>query len=83
MTGNQVSHLLLISLVNITMDFQIKVSNHTLMVLAQLLVPKFLHGNKKICGDLENHLIHECIDSIVKPLKKAAKIGVMMSDPLG
>lgn len=36
-----------------------------------------------ICGVLKNHLIHECIDFIIKPLKKAAEFKVMMSDPLG
>ena len=27
--------------------------------------------------------IHECIDFVIKPLQKAAEIGIMMSDPLG
>ena len=83
MTGNQVAHPLLISLADIVMDYCMKASNHAFMLLAILPVPKFPHKNKRIRGVLENHLVHECIDFVVKPLKKAAKIGVMMSDPLG
>ena len=80
MMGNQVAHLLLISLVDITMDFQMKTSNHTFILFALLPVPKFLYKNRKICGVLEDCLVHECIDYIMKPLKKAAEIGIMMSD---
>ena len=83
MTRDQVAHPLLISLTDITMDFWTKASNHAFILLAILPIPKFLHKNKKIWGVLENRLIHECIDFIVKPLKKAAEIGIMMSDPLG
>ena len=60
-----------------------KASNHAFILLALLPVPKFLHKNRKICGVLEDHLVHECINYIMKPLKKAAKIGVMMSDTVG
>ena len=28
-------------------------------------------------------MIHECLDFILKPLKKAAEVGIMMSDPVG
>ena len=58
-------------------------SNHTFILLALLPVPKLLHKNRKIHGVLEDHLVHECIDYVVKPLKKAADIGIMMSDPVG
>ena len=83
MTSNQVAYPLLISLADIAMDFQIKLSNCTFMLLVLLPVPKFIHKNKVICGVLVNQLVHECIDDIIKPLKKAAKIGIMMLDPLG
>ena len=83
MTGDRVAHPLLISLTDIIMDFWTKASNHAFILLVILPVSKFLHKNKKIWGVLENHLIHECIDFIIKPLKKAAEIGIMMSDPLG
>ena len=83
MTSNQVAYPLLISLADIAIDFQIKLSNCTFMLLVLLPVPKFIHKNKVICGVLVNQLVHECIDDIIKPLKKAAKIGIMMLDPLG
>ena len=83
MTGNWIAHPLLISLMDIVMDFQMKSFNHTFILLALLPIVKFIHKSKKICGVLKNHLIHECIDFIIKPLKKAAKFKVMMSDPLG
>ena len=57
------------------MDFQMKAFNHTFLLLALLPIMKFIHKSKKI--------IHECIDFTIKPLKNAAEIGIMMSDPLG
>ena len=60
-----------------------KASNRAFILLALLSVPKFNHKNKSIHGVLESHLVHECIDDVIKPLKKAAEIGIMMSDPLG
>ncbi|KAF9455162.1 hypothetical protein BDZ94DRAFT_1316610 [Collybia nuda] len=32
---------------------------------------------------LESRLIHQCLDIILQPVKTAAEIGIMMSDPLG
>jgi hypothetical protein len=63
------------------MDFRTKATNHSFHLLALLPVPKFI--NQKISGVLENRVIHECLDFILKPLKKAAEVGIMMSDPLG
>lgn len=83
MIGNWIAHPLLISLMDIVMDFQMKAFNHTFLLLALLPIMKFIHKSKKICGVLKNHLIHECIDFTIKPLKNAAEIGIMMSDPLG
>jgi hypothetical protein len=83
MTGNRTAHPLLISLANLDMDFRMKGSHHAFLLVALLPVPKFIHTNKKIRGVLENRLIHECIDFAIEPLKKAAEIGIMMSDPLG
>ena len=60
-----------------------KASNHAFMLFVLLPVPKFLHKNKKIRGVLKACLTHKCINYMVKPLKKAAKIGIMMSDPIG
>ena len=28
-------------------------------------------------------MIHDCLDFILQPLKKAAQVGIMISDPLG
>jgi len=83
MTGNRVAHLLLISLANIKMNFRNKASNHLFHLLALLPIPRFLHPNKKIRGVLDSRLFHQCLDIVLSPLKKAAEIGVMMSDPLG
>jgi hypothetical protein len=83
MTGNRIAHPLLISRANIAMDFRMKSSNHVFLLLALLPIPKFIHPDKDLHGVLENRLIHECLDLILKPLKIAAEIGIVMSDPLG
>ena len=83
MTGGRVAHPLLISLANLLMDFRTKASNHAFQLLALLPVPHFIHKNRKIRGILENRLIHQCLDFILEPLKIAAEVGIMMSDPLG
>ena len=83
MTGGRQAHPLLISLANILSDFHMKASNHAFLLLALLPIPKFIHTDRKTRGILENRMIHECLDFILKPLKKAAEVGIMMSDPLG
>jgi hypothetical protein len=83
MTGGRVAHPLLISLANLLMDFRTKATNHAFHLLALLPTPKFIHKDRKICSVLGNRLIHDCLDFILQPLKKAAQVGVMMSDPLG
>jgi hypothetical protein len=83
MTGGHIAHPLLISLANLFMDFQMKASNHAFLLLVLLPVPKFIHQDQKLCGVLENHMIHKCLDFILKPLKKAAEVSIMMSDPAG
>jgi hypothetical protein len=83
MTGGRVAHPLLISLANLLMDFRTKATNHAFHLLALLPTPKFIHPDRKIRGVLENRLIHSCLDFILQPLKKAAEVGIMMSDPLG
>ena len=83
MTGGREAHPLYISLANIDLDFQMKSTNHAFLLLALLPIPKFLHRNSRINGMLESRLIHECLDYILKPLKKAAEVGVMLTDPLG
>jgi len=83
MTGNRIAHPLLISLANLNMNFRTKSSNHAFLLLALLPVSKFIHRNKRIRGLLADRLVHECLDFILRPLKIAAQIGIMMSDPLG
>ena len=83
MTGGHQAHPLLISLANILMDFRMKATNHAFLLLMLLPIAKFTHKDRKTCGILENQMIHECLDFILKPLKKAAKVSIMMSDPVG
>jgi hypothetical protein len=82
-TGNRVAHPLLISLANIKKDFRNKATNHAFHLLALLPIPRFLHSNKKIRGVLVARLFNQCLNIVLAPLKEAARIGVMMSDPLG
>jgi hypothetical protein len=81
MTGGRVAHPLLISLANLFMDFRMKGSNHAFLLLALLPVPKFIHKNQEIRSVLQSRMIHGCLDFILKPLKMAAEVGIMMSDP--
>jgi hypothetical protein len=83
MTGNHVAHPLLISLANLNMNFRMKSSNHAFLLLALLPVSHFIHRKKRMRGMLGDRLVHECLDFILRPLKTAAQIGIMMSDPLG
>ena len=81
MTGDRMAHPLLISLANLNMGFRAKASHHAFVLLALLPVPKFLHSKKELRGVSANRLMHECLDFILQPLKVAASIGIMMSDP--
>ncbi|KAH7917703.1 hypothetical protein BV22DRAFT_1135188 [Leucogyrophana mollusca] len=83
MTGDRVAHPLLIGLANIRMGTRLKLNNNSFMLTALLPVPKFIHSNKRIKGLLEDRLIHECLDIVLEPLKKATELGIMMSDPAG
>ncbi|KAH9027612.1 hypothetical protein EDB85DRAFT_2074745 [Lactarius pseudohatsudake] len=83
MTGGCMAHPLLMSLANLLMDFCMKGTNHAFLLLALLPVPNFIHKDSKTRGVLENRMVHECLDFILTPLKKAAQFGIMMSDPLG
>ena len=83
MTGDQTMHPLLISLANMKASYYPKSSHHTFLLFALLSVPKFITCDKPLHNMLENHLIYECLDFILKPLKKAVYSGVMMSNPHG
>ena len=77
--GDHIVHLLLISLANIKMATQLKPSSCTFLLAALLPVPKFIHKNKWMKGILKDHLIHQCLDIILEPLKRATQVGVMLS----
>ncbi|KAI6019366.1 hypothetical protein BKA83DRAFT_4127278 [Pisolithus microcarpus] len=83
MTGNRMAHPLLLSLTNIDADIRSKGSLHGHVLLALLPVVSFIHGKTHICSLLSDRLIHESLDFVLKPLKVAVAIGVMMSDPVG
>ena len=83
MTGGRSAHPLLISLANIFQEFRNKASNHSYLLLGLLPIPKFIHQKRRIRGMLEARLYHSCLDIILTPLKAAAAIGVMLSDPVG
>ncbi|KAG2341505.1 hypothetical protein BDR05DRAFT_976868 [Suillus weaverae] len=71
LTGNRIVHPLLIGLANIRMNTQLKSSSNSFVLTALLLVLKFLHKNKHLCGVLADRLVHQCLDIILKPLKEA------------
>ena len=83
LTGNCVAHPLLISLANIKMATQLKSSSNSFLLAMLLPVPKFVHKNSQIRGVLKNCLIHQCLDIVLELLKRAAKLGIMLSDPWG
>jgi hypothetical protein len=80
MSGGRAAHPLLISLANIDVGVQ---SKALFLLLALLPIPKFIMKDQKARGVSEARLLHACLDFVTQPLKKAAEIGVMMSDPLG
>lgn len=71
------------SLANIHSKVRAKVSQHAFVPLAFLPVVEFIHKNQRMKGVLSDRLYHCCLDIVMKPLKTAAEIGVMLSDPLG
>ena len=80
--GNHQAHPLLISLANITADTHRKGLTNSYLLLALLPISKFIHLIKCLHGILVDHLLHQVIFIVIKPLKKATKVGCMMSDPL-
>ncbi|KIK35463.1 hypothetical protein CY34DRAFT_26607 [Suillus luteus UH-Slu-Lm8-n1] len=59
LTGDHIAHPLLISLANIHMNIQLKLSLDAFVLTALLPVPKFVHKKKRMKGVLEDHLIHQ------------------------
>ncbi|KAI5984167.1 hypothetical protein EDD15DRAFT_2375560 [Pisolithus albus] len=83
MCGSKVAHPLLISLANIKMKVRNKGCSHAFLLLALMPIPQFIHPVRRMCGVLEEHLFHQCLDIVLEPLKQAARLGRMMSDPVG
>ncbi|KAH7905390.1 hypothetical protein BJ138DRAFT_1138293 [Hygrophoropsis aurantiaca] len=83
MTGDRSAHPLLISLANLDVDIRNKTSQNAYLLLALLPIAKFIHKDKRIQGVLSDRLLHQSLDIVLEPLKIAASIGVMMSDPAG
>ncbi|KAG1897426.1 uncharacterized protein F5891DRAFT_1129905 [Suillus fuscotomentosus] len=83
MMGDRVVHPLLISLANIPMSTRLKTSLNSFVLTALLPMPKFLHKKKCMHGVLEDRLVHQCLDLVLEPLKRAAHEGIMLSDPVG
>ncbi|KAG6371382.1 hypothetical protein JVT61DRAFT_9598 [Boletus reticuloceps] len=81
--GGRVAHPMLISLANINMSVMNKGSLHGFLLLALLPIAQFTYPKKRIQSVLSARLFHQCLDIIIDPLKKAATISQMMSDPLG
>ncbi|KIK12076.1 hypothetical protein PISMIDRAFT_121497, partial [Pisolithus microcarpus 441] len=81
--GNHQAHPLLISLANISANVRRKGSTNSYLLLALLPVPRFVHPNKHLRGILASRLLHQVISVVMKPLKMAAEVGRMMSDPVG
>ena len=77
------AHPLLLSLTNINPDIRSKGSLHAHVLLALLPVISFIHKKTRVRSLLSDRLVHECLDFVLKPLKVAATVGIMMSDPIG
>ncbi|KAI6007995.1 hypothetical protein EDC04DRAFT_2582309 [Pisolithus marmoratus] len=83
MCGGKVTHPLLISCGNIKMPMWNKASLHAFLLNALIPVVKFIHPMPRMHSVLEAWLFHECLDIILHPLKIAAQVRQMMSDPIG
>ncbi|KAI6027982.1 hypothetical protein BKA83DRAFT_4490495 [Pisolithus microcarpus] len=83
MCGGKVTHPLLISLANIKMAMWNKASSHAFLLNALMPIVEFIHPMHRMRSVLEACLFHECLDIVLQPLKVAAQIGRMMSDPAG
>ena len=83
MSGNRMAYPLLISLVNINPAIYSKISLHTYLLLALLPIPKFIHKNTRTRSLLHDRLFHQALHEVLEPLKIAARVGIMMNDPVG
>ncbi|KAG1783205.1 hypothetical protein EV702DRAFT_1191636 [Suillus placidus] len=56
---------------------------HPLLITLANIDPDFIHQVKHMHGVLADRLLHQCINIVIEPLKQAACLGIMMSDPAG
>ena len=77
------AHPLLLSVANIDTDVHSKGSLHAHILLALLPVASFIHKTTHVRSLLSNHLVHEGLNFVLKPLKVAAAVEIMMSNPVG
>ena len=56
---------------------------HAYLLLALLPTTKFLHKHTRVHGLLQDQLVHQALNIVLSPLKTAAAVGIMMSDPRG
>ena len=82
-SGNCVAHPVLISLANIDTHIRCKTSLHAYLLLALLPIAKFTHKSTHIRSLLQDRLVHQALNIVLSPLKTAAAVGIMMSDPVG
>ncbi|KIM52513.1 hypothetical protein SCLCIDRAFT_32581 [Scleroderma citrinum Foug A] len=83
LVGDRCAHPLLLGLANIHMLTHLKISSDVFLLVALLPIPKFIHKHKRMCGMLTDRLLHKCLNIILELLKQAARLGIMMNDPLG
>ncbi|KAH7922143.1 hypothetical protein BV22DRAFT_981440, partial [Leucogyrophana mollusca] len=76
-------HPLLIGLANIHMNMCVKLLSNSFLLTALFPIAKFLHPNSRMYGVLRDHLVHQCLNIVLQPLKIAVSIGIMMADPVG
>ena len=82
-SGGKVLHPLLMSLTNIHAEVRAKASLHAFVPVVFLPITEFIHNDQWMQGILRDRLYHQCLDIMMNPLKIAACIGIMLSDPLG
>ncbi|KIJ17506.1 hypothetical protein PAXINDRAFT_72536 [Paxillus involutus ATCC 200175] len=83
MCGGRVAHPLLIGLANISSAIRNKASSNAFLLTAFLPIVKFIHPVKRMQTLLADRLYHDSVAFVVEPLKIAARIGIMLSDPAG
>ena len=82
-TGNRMAHPVLISLANIDASIHSKNLLHGYLLLTLLPIAKFVHKDSRVRGLLQDRLTHDVLNKFLSPLRLAATVGVMMSDPIG